>query len=157
MMELILKPGDTAPSFTANDQDGKAVSLEDFKGRKLALFFYPKDDSPTCTREACNLRDGFPKLRRAGIKVVGVSTDTEKMHRKFVTKYGLPFTLLSDTDKKIVTAYGVWGMKQFMGRQFQGTHRVTFLIGENGVIDHIIEKVSSGDHARQLLDLWKDQ
>jgi peroxiredoxin Q/BCP len=154
-MELLLKQGDKAPDFAANDQDGEPVSLSDYRGKKLALFFYPKDDTPTCTKEACNLRDAYPKLRRAGIAVLGVSIDTEKMHRKFGAKYQLPFTLLADTDKKIVTDYGVWGMKKFMGREFPGTHRVTFLINENGNIDHIIDKVNSGDHARQILDLWK--
>ncbi|MBA4167150.1 MAG: thioredoxin-dependent thiol peroxidase [Chitinophagaceae bacterium] len=154
-MTSMLKKGDKAPSFTANDQNGEPVSLNDFKGKKLALFFYPKDDTPTCTKEACNLRDSYPALRRSGIAVLGVSIDTEKKHKKFEAKYELPFTLLADTDKKIVSDYGVWGMKQFMGREFMGTHRVTFLINEKGIIDHIIDKVTSGDHARQILDLWR--
>jgi peroxiredoxin Q/BCP len=155
MIKSTLNEGDKAPVFTANDQNGKPVSLKNFKGKKLALFFYPKDDTPTCTKEACNLRDAYSALRRAGIAVAGVSIDTERMHKKFETKYQLPFTLISDPDKKIVTDYGVWGMKKFMGREFEGTHRVTFLINEKGTIDHIIDKVNSGDHAKQILDLWK--
>ncbi len=154
-MDIIVKPGDKAPAFLASDQDGRQVSLDDFKGKKLAIFFYPHDDTPTCTKEACNLRDNWPKLKRAGITVVGVSTDTERKHKKFREKYELPFTLLADPDKKMVNNYGVWGMKKFMGREFPATHRVTFLINKAGIIDHIIDKVISGGHARQIIDLWK--
>lgn len=150
-----LKQGDKAPSFRANDQNGAPVSLKDFKGRKLALFFYPKDDTPTCTKEACSLRDEYPALRLAGIEVLGVSIDSEKMHRKFQAKYQLPFSLIADSDKKIVSDYGVWGLKKFMGREFEGVHRVTFLIGLDGRIDHIISQVNSKDHAEQILQLWK--
>lgn len=154
-MDLTLKQGDAAPFFAATDENGNPVTLDNFRGRKLALYFYPQDDTPTCTKEACNLRDNWAKLRRAGIAVVGVSVDTEKKHKKFSSKYKLPFTLLADPEKKIVSDYGVWGMKKFMGREFLGTHRVTFLINEKGIIDHIIDKVTSGDHARQILDAWK--
>jgi len=154
-MTTVLQEGDPAPSFTATDQDGQPVSLADYKGKKLALFFYPQDDTPTCTKEACNLRDGYARLRRAGISVLGVSIDTEKKHRKFATKYQLPFRLVADPDRTIVSAYGVWGWKKFMGREFMGTHRVTFLINGQGRIDHIIGKVVSGDHTEQILQLWK--
>lgn len=154
-MSKALQEGDAAPAFTATDQDGKPVSLADYKGKKLALFFYPQDDTPTCTKEACNLRDGFPTLRKAGISVLGVSIDNEKKHRKFITKYQLPFRLAADPDKKIVSDYGVWGWKKFMGREFMGTHRVTFLINGDGIIDHIIDKVVSGEHSAQILELWK--
>lgn len=152
---LTLKAGDAAPPFTANDQRGKPVSLSDFAGKKLALFFYPQDDTPTCTKEACNLRDNWSKLKRAGITVAGVSIDNEKKHTKFKEKYQLPFTLIADTSQQIVNDYGVWGWKKFMGREFMGTHRVTFLINGKGIIEHVIDKVTSGDHAQQILDLWK--
>ena len=154
-MEKALKRGDKAPAFTANDQDGTAISLTDFKGKRLALFFYPKDDTPTCTKEACNLRDAYPALRRAGISIVGVSIDDEKKHKKFGVKFQLPFTLLADPEQKIVNDYGVWGLKKFMGREFMGTRRTTFLINEKGVVDHIIDKVVSSDHAQQILEVWK--
>lgn len=154
-MATTLRPGDPAPSFTAPDQDGNTVSLEDFRGRKLALYFYPHDDTPTCTKEACNLRDGYAALQQAGIEVVGVSTDAEAKHRKFRLKYKLPFTLLADPDKKIVTAYGVWGPKLFMGLRIVTTHRITFLINEQGVIDAVIDPVKSGRHADQILERWQ--
>lgn len=154
-MELTLKQGDKAPGFTALDQNGKKVTLSDYKGKKVALYFYPKDNTPTCTNEACNIRDNYALLKKNGIVVLGVSTDTEKSHKKFEEKHQLPFTLLADPDRKIVEAYGVWGLKKFMGREYMGTHRVTFLINEKGVIDHIIEKVVSKDHTTQILDLWK--
>lgn len=154
-MTSTLKEGDKAPLFTANDQNGNPVSIKDFRGSKLALFFYPKDDTPTCTKQACNLRDNFSVLKKAGIAVIGISIDQEKSHKKFEKKYQLPFTLIADPDRQIVNDYGVWGLKKFMGREFMGTHRVTFLINEKGIIEHIIEKVVSGNHATQILDTWK--
>jgi peroxiredoxin Q/BCP len=154
-MELTLKQGDKAPAFTAQDQNGKEISLSDYKGKKVALYFYPKDNTPTCTNEACNIRDNYALLKKNGIVVLGVSTDTEKSHKKFEEKHQLPFTLLADPEQKIVEAYGVWGLKKFMGREYMGTYRVTFLINEKGIIDHIIEKVVSKDHTTQILDLWK--
>lgn len=150
-----LQPGKKAPLFKAKDQDGNTVSLKDFLGKKVALFFYPHDNTPTCTDEACNLRDNYALLKEAGIEVIGISTDDEKSHKKFETKHQLPFTLIADPDMKIVNAYGVWGLKKFMGREFDGTHRTTFLIDEKGIITHVIEKVKSKEHAAQILDLYK--
>lgn len=154
-MSTTLKEGSKAPDFSVPDQNGRPVSLKDYKGQKVALYFYPKDNTPGCTAQACNLRDNFALLKKEGIIVIGVSTDQEKSHKKFEEKFQLPFTLVADTDKKIVSAYGVWGLKKFMGREFEGTHRVTFLINEKGIIDHIIEKVNSKDHTAQILTLWK--
>lgn len=151
---MTLKKGDKAPAFTAPDQDGAKHSLKDYKGRKVALYFYPQDDTETCTKEACNLRDNFSILKEKGIVVLGVSPDTEKSHKKFEKKYSLPFTLLADTDKKMVNAYGVWAEKQMFGRIYMGVLRVTFLINEKGKIDHIIEKVESKRHAAQILETW---
>jgi len=153
-MELQLKQGDKAPAFTTTDQDGKTVSLKDFKGKKVVLYFYPHDDTETCTKEACNLRDNYAALKKKGIVVLGVSIDDEKSHKKFEKKYSLPFTLLVDTDKKIVNDYGVWGEKQFMGRTIISTYRTTLLINEKGKIDHIINKVVSKNHAQQILEVW---
>ncbi|PSK94424.1 thioredoxin-dependent thiol peroxidase [Taibaiella chishuiensis] len=154
-MELKLQPGDKAPAFTATDQNGDKISLSDYKGKKVVLFFYPKDNTPTCTNEACNIRDNYALLKKNGMVVLGISIDTEKSHKKFEQKHGLPFPLVADPDRKIVEAYGVWGLKKFMGREFMGTHRTTFLINEKGIIEHIIEKVVSKDHTTQILDLWK--
>ncbi len=149
-----LQPGDKAPSFTATDQDGKTHSLKDYKGKKVALYFYPTDDTETCTKEACNLRDNFKDLTKHGIVILGVSPDTEKSHKKFEKKYSLPFTLLSDPDKKILSDYGVWAEKTFMGRTYIGVLRTTFLINEKGKIDHIITKVISKNHAAQIMEVW---
>lgn len=149
-----LTEGAVAPDFTINDQNGEPVSLHDFKGKKVALYFYPKDDTPGCTAQACNLRDNIALLKKKKIVVLGVSIDTEKKHKKFEDKYGLPFTLLADPEKQLVELYGVWGEKKFMGRTYMGTHRVTFLINEEGVIDHIIEKVDTKNHTEQILELW---
>ncbi len=149
-----LKPKDKAPAITTTDQDGNKVSLKDFKGKKVALYFYPHDDTETCTKEACNLRDNYTILKQKGIEILGVSIDDEKSHKKFIKKYTLPFTLLVDTDKKIVNDYGVWGEKLFMGKIIVSTYRTTFLINEKGKIDHIIEKVLSGKHAEQIIETW---
>lgn len=154
-MSTTLQEGSKAPDFKAKDQNGNTVSLKDYKGKKVALYFYPKDNTPTCTTQACNFRDNYSVLQKAGISVIGVSIDTEKSHKKFEDKFGLPFTLIADPDRKIVEAYGVWGLKKFMGREFDGTHRVTFLINEKGIIEHIIDKVKSKEHTAQILDLWK--
>jgi peroxiredoxin Q/BCP len=149
-----LKPKDKAPAITTTDQDGNKVSLKDYKGKKVALYFYPHDDTETCTKEACNLRDNYALLKQKGIEILGVSIDDEKSHKKFVKKYSLPFTLLVDSDKKIVNDYGVWGEKLFMGKIIVSTYRTTFLINEKGKIDHIIEKVLSGKHAQQIIEAW---
>jgi len=149
-----LKQGDSAPEFDAKDQDGKLHSLKDFKGKKLALYFYPKDNTQTCTVEACNLRDNYGLLKSKGITILGVSIDDQKSHKKFETKYTLPFPLLVDNEKKMVHDYGLWAEKKFMGRTYMGTLRTTFLINEDGKIDHIIEKVESKSHAAQILETW---
>lgn len=146
-----LKPGDKAPAFTGNDQDGNTISLSDFAGQKLVLYFYPKDSTPGCTAQACNLRDNYQALLTKGYKVVGVSVDSEKSHRKFIEKYQLPFPLLADTAKEVVKAYGVWGEKKFMGRIFDGINRTTFVIDEAGVIREVIEKVDTSNHTAQVL------
>ncbi|HYV26637.1 MAG TPA: thioredoxin-dependent thiol peroxidase [Candidatus Eisenbacteria bacterium] len=150
-LELKLKEGDTAPQFTALTQDGKKVSLSDFRGKNVVLYFYPRDDTPGCTKEACAFRDDFAAFKRKGAVVLGVSTDSEKSHAKFATKFHLPFTLLADEDKSIVQDYGVWGPKQFMGMKFTGTHRVTFLIGPDGKIKKIWPKVKPAEHAQEVL------
>ena len=146
-----LNIGDQAPGFEAKDQSGKTVKLSDFKGRKVVLYFYPKDDTPGCTAEACNLRDNYSELQSAGYEVIGVSTNNEKSHQKFIAKYDLPFTLLVDEDKQIHEKYGTWVEKSMYGRKYMGTARVTFLIGEDGKIEDIIEKVKTKDHTAQIL------
>jgi peroxiredoxin Q/BCP len=149
--ELKLKEGDQAPAFTVATNGGGTVSLSDYKGKHVVLYFYPKDDTPGCTKEACAFRDHFADFRKAGAVVLGVSTDPVKAHDKFVEKFKLPFTLLADEDKKIVEAYGVWGQKSFMGRKYMGTHRVTFLIGPDGRIQKIWPEVIAGEHAEEVL------
>ncbi len=148
-----LKEGDKAPGFTAKDQDGNTVSLSDFKGKNVILYFYPQDDTPTCTKEACNYRDNYQSLLSKGFSVIGVSFDTEKSHKKFIKKYSLPFPLIADTDKKIIEDYGVWGEKTTFGRTYMGTFRTTFVIDKKGVISHVIRKVESGKASQQVLDL----
>ncbi len=148
---MTLKPGDTAPDFETRDQAGKPVHLSDYRGKKVVLYFYPKDDTSGCTAQACDLRDNYADLKQAGYEVLGVSIDGEKSHQKFITKYDLPFTLLADTDKQIVEAYGVWVEKSMYGRKYMGTARTTFLIDENGVITDIIDKVDTKKHTEQIL------
>ena len=145
-----LAEGKKAPSFTAKDQDGAAIRLSDFKGKKLALYFYPKDDTSTCTVQACNLRDGFKALSKKGIEVIGVSPDDQKSHVKFITKHKLPFRIIADTDKKLVEKYGVWGEKQLYGNKYMGVFRTTFLIDENGVVVKIIAKPKVKEHAKEI-------
>lgn len=146
-----LKKGQKAPAFEAKDQDGNTISLSDFKGKKIVLYFYPKDDTPGCTTESCNLRDNYKKLKKQGFEVIGVSCDNEKSHQKFIKKFKLPFPLISDTDKKVVTDYGVWGRKKFMGREFDGIRRTTFIIDEKGKIGKIIDEVNTSGHSEQIL------
>ena|SRR5579859_2563408 len=150
-LELKLKEGDQAPDFTAFTNGGGKVSLADFRGRNVILHFYPRDDTPGCTKEACAFRDYFADFKKKGAAVLGVSTDPVKAHDKFVKKFKLPFTLLSDEDRRIVEAYGVWGEKSFMGRKYLGTHRVTFLIGPDGRIKKIWPKVKPEEHAEEVL------
>jgi peroxiredoxin Q/BCP len=143
--------GKAAPSFKANNQHGNPISLADFSGKKLVLYFYPKDDTPGCTAEACSLRDNYDALLAQGYAIVGVSPDDEKKHTKFITKYNLPFDLLADTDNTIALAYGVWVEKSMYGRKYMGIARTTFVINENGILEEIIEKVDTKNHAQQLL------
>ena len=152
----MLKEGSAAPAFKTTDANGKAVSLKDLRGQKVVLYFYPKDDTPGCTKEACSFRDAFSQFKKKGIAVLGVSPDKEASHQKFITKYNLPFTLLADTDKAIAEAYGVWGEKKFMGRTYMGVHRTTFLIDEKGKIKKIFEKVKPEDHASEVLEAFAD-
>ena len=147
-----LKVGDEAPAFATTDQNNQVVSLVKYKGKKVVLYFYPKDDTPTCTKEACSFRDHYAKLKRKGYIVIGVSGDSEKSHLKFTAKYDLPFILIADTDRHIIDAYGVWGLKKFMGREYMGIQRITFVIDENGKINKIIDKVNSAEAANQILE-----
>jgi peroxiredoxin Q/BCP len=147
----MLKEGDAAPDFAAKDADGNVVRLSDFRGRKVVLYFYPKDDTPGCTKEACGFRDSFSRFRRNGIEVVGVSLDGEASHRKFAAKYELPFTLISDTDRAVSEAYGAYGEKQFMGKTYMGVRRMTFLIDEEGKLAKIFEQVRTERHASEVL------
>ena len=146
-----LKPGDNAPDFEVNDQNGNPVHLSDFKGKKVVLYFYPKDNTPGCTAEACNLRDNFAQFQQSGYVIFGVSTDSEKSHQKFIEKQNLPFSLLADTDKQIHEKYGTWVEKQMYGRNYMGTARKTFIIDEEGKIEKIIDKVNTKEHTGQIL------
>jgi peroxiredoxin Q/BCP len=150
-IEIKLKEGDVAPDFSAATGSGARCSLSDFKGKQVILYFYPRDDTPGCTKEACAFRDDFAAFKKKGAVILGVSTDSVKSHGKFSEKYRLPFTLLADEDKSIVTAYGVWGEKSFMGRKYQGTHRVTFLIGPDGRIKKIWPMVKPVEHPGEVL------
>jgi len=147
-----LKVGSKAPAFKGKDQDGNSISLSDFKGKKLIVFFYPKDNTPGCTAEACSLRDNYALLQKNGFELLGISVDDEKSHQKFITKHSLPFPLLADSDQKVVNAYGVWVEKSMYGRTYMGTARKTFIIDETGKISSIIEKVDTKDHANQILN-----
>jgi peroxiredoxin Q/BCP len=148
-----LKEGDKAPEFAAKDQNGKTVSLSDFAGKDIILYFYPKDDTPGCTAEACDFRDNYQSLQQKGFTVIGVSTDDEKSHTKFITKYQLPFSLIADTEKEIVEAYGVWVEKNNYGKKYMGTARKTFIIDGDGIIKKIIDKVDSKEASKQVTDL----
>ncbi|RWY47937.1 thioredoxin-dependent thiol peroxidase [Mucilaginibacter gilvus] len=150
-----LQPGDKAPDFTAKDQNGKEVSLSDYKGKNVILYFYPKDDTPGCTAESCDFRDNYQSLLSQGFDVIGVSVDDEKSHKKFESKYSLPFTLIADTDHSIVEAYDVWKEKNMYGKKYMGTARTTFVINGDGVIDHVIDKVDTKASSQQVLELVK--
>nr|WP_294941551.1 thioredoxin-dependent thiol peroxidase [uncultured Mucilaginibacter sp.] len=150
-----LKAGDKAPDFIAKDQNGKEVSLGDYKGKHLILYFYPKDDTPGCTAESCDFRDNYQSLLSQGFDVIGVSVDDEKSHKKFETKYSLPFTLIADTDHSIVEAYDVWQEKNMYGKKYMGTVRTTFVINGDGVIEHVIDKVDTKASSQQVLELVK--
>jgi peroxiredoxin Q/BCP len=150
-----LKEGMKAPGFEGIDQNGKTVKLGDFTGKKLVLYFYPKDDTTTCTIEACNLRDNHNSFIKNGYVVIGVSPDNEKSHQRFIKKFSLPFPLIADISKKIVNDYGVWGEKKMFGRDYMGVLRTTFIINEKGIIDKIISDVKSAEHSKQIFDMYK--
>lgn len=147
----ILKEGDQAPALSAKDQLGNTVSLNEYAGKKVVLYFYPKDDTPGCTAEACNLRDNYDSLLQKGYEVIGVSPDSEKSHLKFIDKYKLQFRLIADTQNEVAKAYGVFGLKKFMGKEYMGVNRTTFLINEQGVIEKVISKVDTKNHSSQII------
>lgn len=149
----ILEVGETAPSFDGVNQNNEKISSDDYVGAKWVIYFYPKDNTPGCTAQACSLRDGYDALRNHGIKVLGVSADGVKSHDKFASKFDLPFALLADEDKEVINKFGVWGPKKFMGREYEGIHRVSFVIDEKGVITHVIQKPKTKDHANEILGL----
>lgn len=151
----LLTEGMKAPVFEGTDQNGNNVSLSDFTGKKVIMYFYPKDDTPGCTAQACNLRDNYNELIQQGFQVIGISTDSVKSHKKFENKYSLPFPLIADEEKKIVEEYGVWGEKKFIGKTYMGTTRTTFLIDEEGTIKKIITKPDTKNQTQQVLDAWK--
>jgi thioredoxin-dependent peroxiredoxin len=150
----MIKEGSAAPDFSVKNTHGDTVRLKDLRGRKVVLYFYPKDDTPGCTKEACSFRDAFSDFKKRGIEVLGVSTDSEASHKKFTAKYKLPFTLLADTDHSIADAYGVYGEKKFMGRTHMGVKRMTFLIDEKGKIRKVFEKVKPEEHAQEVLEAF---
>ncbi|MBT8256596.1 MAG: thioredoxin-dependent thiol peroxidase [Bacteroidia bacterium] len=147
-----LKEGDRVPNLSAVDQDGQTLSFSDYKGKKLVVFFYPEANTPTCTVEACNLRDHYKELKEAGYEILGVSPDSSKKQKNFQNKYNFPYRLLADKEKKVIDAFGVWGPKKFMGREYDGLHRTTFVINEHGIIERVIKKVKSKAHAAQILE-----
>ncbi len=147
----VLKIGDIAPSFSCKDQNGSSIKLSDFLDKKLVIFFYPKASTPGCTAEACNLSDNYVKFKSLGYEILGVSADSEKLQKKFSDKFDLPYSLLCDENKDIIKSYGVWGLKKFMGKEYMGIIRKTFVINENGEISNIIEKVKTKDHASQII------
>jgi thioredoxin-dependent peroxiredoxin len=153
---MVLLEGDKAPLFSGINQDEKKISLADFKGKNVVLFFYPEDDTPTCTIQACNLRDNYPLLKKAGFEVMGVSPDKPEKHKKFEAKYLLPFTLIADPSHTIIDKYGLWGMKKLYGREYMGLHRTTFLIDEKGIIKKIFQRPKNKQHAQEIIEAWKE-
>ena len=151
-----LQEGDKAPAFTGKDQNGTKVALSDYKGKIVVLYFYPEDNTPTCTVQACNLRDNYALLKKEGFVVLGISPDEEKKHKKFEEKFDLPFTLVADPDHTIIDKYGVWGEKQLYGRKYMGLHRTTFLVDEKGIIKKIFLKPKSKQHAQEIVKAWKE-
>ncbi|MDA9184124.1 thioredoxin-dependent thiol peroxidase [Flavobacteriaceae bacterium] len=147
-----LKVGDKVPAFSVSDDRGNIQSLNDYSGKKLVVFFYPKASTPGCTAEACDLRDHFKELQDAGYSLLGVSADSEKRQRNFSEKYDFPFPLLADEEKEVINAFGVWGLKKFMGREYDGIHRMTFIVNEEGIVERVIEKVKTKEHAAQILN-----
>src|SRR6266496_305303 len=153
---VTLKEGDKAPAFSGKDQNGKKISLSDYKGKKVVLYFYPEDDTPTCTVQACNLRDNYALLKKHGFEVIGVSPNDEKSHKKFEAKFNLPFTLLADADHAIIDKYGVWGEKQMFGNRYMGVHRTTFVIDEKGIIRKIFLRPKNKAHAEEIIKAWNE-
>ncbi|MFM7021448.1 MAG: thioredoxin-dependent thiol peroxidase [Flavobacteriales bacterium] len=149
-----IKIGNKAPNFTAKDENGNDISLSDFAGKKVVLFFYPKDNTVTCTVESCNLGENYGALKKRGFEVLGVSADSQKKHRNFINKYSLPYRLIADEDKKVINAFEVWGPKKFMGINYEGIRRTTFVIDEKGYIERIFDKVKSKNHAQQILETY---
>lgn len=149
----MLKKGDKAPEFEGVNQDGNIIRSKDYKGKRYVVYFYPKASTPGCTAEACDLRDNENALKAKGYQIIGVSADSVQRQKNFAVKYELPFPLIADEDKKIINAFGVWGPKKFMGREYEGIHRTTFIINEKGVIENVIEKVKTKEHAKQILDM----
>ncbi len=149
-----LNEGDKAPNFEGLDQNGDTIKLSDYKGKKVVLYFYPRDNTPTCTVESCNLRDNETMLKSKGFEIIGVSPDTQKKHQNFIKKHSLPFPLIADTELEVIKAYGVWGHKKFMGKEYDGLHRTTFVIDENGTIERVFKKVKSKIHTQQILESY---
>lgn len=147
-----LQEGDAVPNFNSTDQDGNSISLTDYKGKKLVVFFYPKANTPGCTAEACDLRDHYSELQKKGYELLGVSADSEKKQKNFKEKYEFPFPLLADESKEVINAFGVWGPKKFMGKEYDGIHRMTFILDEKGRVARVIDKVKTKEHAAQILD-----
>ena len=154
MIQLTI--GQKAPAFTGKDQNGKAISLKDYLGKKVVIYFYPQDDTPTCTVQACNLRDNYALLKKEGFTIIGISPDAEAKHKKFETKYNLPFTLIADDKLKIIEKYNVWGEKKLYGRAYMGLHRTTFLLDEKGIIKHLFLKPKSKQHAEEIIEAWRN-
>ena len=151
-----LMEGDKAPVFTAKDQNGNKISLASLKGKKVVLYFYPQDDTPACTTQACNLRDNYALLKKEGFEIVGVSPDDAVKHKKFEAKYELPFTLVPDPEHKVIDKYGVWGEKQLYGRKYMGIHRTTFVIDEKGIIRKVFQRPKNKQHAEEIIAAWKE-
>jgi thioredoxin-dependent peroxiredoxin len=151
----MLKEGDKSPLFKAKDQNDKDINLEDYKGKKLIIYFYPKDNTPGCTAESCNLRDNYKALQDKGFEIIGISADSQKSHIKFTEKFELPFPLIPDVEKEIIHAFGVWGPKKFMGKSYEGINRATFIIDENGLVEKVFTKVKTKDHTQQILESYK--
>jgi len=149
---MVLSEGIKAPDFNLTDSEGNQHQLSDYQGQTIVVYFYPKDDTPGCTKEACSFRDTYQDFKDAGVEVIGISPDTEKSHKKFANKYDLPFTLLSDPDHKVSEAYGVWGLKKYMGREYEGIYRTTFIIGPAGEIKRVFENVKPSDHSQEVLE-----
>lgn len=147
-----INEGEKAPQFEGKDQDGNMIKLSDYNGKKVILFFYPKDNTPGCTKEACNLRDNYQELKNEGFEIIGVSADDESKHKKFIDKYDLPFPLIADTEKELIQTFGVWGEKKFMGKTYDGIHRTTFVIDESGSVIKRFDKVKTADHTAQILE-----